>query len=67
MKRLRSNHPEHAARIPDLPRIIGFRNILAHAYDGVAPEDVWNYARNDLPELRRTVQALLVELGTLEE
>lgn len=67
LNRLQANHPEHAARIPDLRRIIGFRNVLAHGYDRVVPENVWDYATNDLPELRRVVQALLAELGPPEQ
>ena len=67
LNRLRGGHPEHAARIPDLRRIIGFRNVLPHGYDRVVPENVWDYATNDLPELRRVVQALLAELGPPEE
>ena len=51
------------ARIPDLRRVVGFRNIPVHACDSVAPEDVRDYARNKLPELRRAVRALLAELG----
>ena len=67
LNRLQGSHPEHAARIPDLRRIIGFRNLLAHGYDRVVPENVWDYAANNLPDLRRTVQALLAELGPPEE
>ena len=67
LNRLRRSHPEHAARLPDLHRIIGFRNIPVHAYDAVAPEDVWDYARNDPPELRRAAQALLAELEPPDE
>ncbi len=63
LNRLDKSHPEYAARIPDLSRIIGFRNILAHGYDIIAPEDVWDYSRNDLPVLRAVVKALLSELG----
>ncbi len=66
LNRLQKSHPEHATRIPDLHRIIGFRNVLAHGYDSVMPEDVWDYARNDLPELRRVVQTLLAELERSE-
>ncbi len=59
LNRLYRSHPEHADQIPDLPRIIGFRNVLAHGYDSIVPEDVWDYARNDLPALRSVVQAML--------
>ena len=67
LNRLHGSHPEHAAQIPDLRQIISFRNVLAHGYDRVAPENVWDYARNDLPELRRVVQALLAGLRPPEE
>ena len=32
-------------------------------YDSIMPSNVWDYARNDLPKLRRIVQGLLAELG----
>jgi uncharacterized protein with HEPN domain len=63
LNRLRGSHPEHAARIPDLRHIIDFRNLLAHGYDSIMPASVWDYARNDLPRLRRIVQALLADLA----
>ena len=59
LNRLHKSHPEHADRIPNLPRIIGFRNVLTHGYDSIVPEDVWDYARTDLPALRVVVQAML--------
>ncbi len=66
LNRLQGSHPEQAARIPDLRRIIGFRNILARGYDIIVPEDVWDYARHDLPILRAVVRAMLGELGAAE-
>ena len=41
VNRLHHAHPELAARIADLRRIINFRNLLAYGYDHVAPENVW--------------------------
>ncbi len=66
LNRLHKSHPEHADRIPDMPGIIGFRTVLAHGYDSIVPEDVWDYARNDLPALRVVVQAMLGDLGPPE-
>ena len=66
LNRLNSDHSEIAQRIPRLRRIVDFRNLLSHGYDQVIPERVWSYARHDLPELRRIVQALLAELGPPE-
>ncbi len=50
--------PEHADRIPDLPKIIGFRNVLANVYGSIVPEDARDYAWNDPPAPRAGVQAM---------
>ena len=67
VNRLHKDHPELANRIPDMRRIVDFRNFLAHGYDDVAPRLVWLYASRSLPQLRDVVQALLADLGPLEE
>lgn len=40
LNRLSHEHPDLAERIPDLARIVGFRNVLAHGYDVVDDEVV---------------------------
>jgi len=52
-----------AARIPDLPQIVAFRNQLIHGYATVNAGTVWNVMQNALPPLLVAVQALLDELG----
>jgi uncharacterized protein with HEPN domain len=52
-----------AARIPDLPAIVAFRNQLIHGYATVNVSTVWNVTQNALPPLLVAVQALLDELG----
>ena len=52
-----------AARIPDLPQIVAFRNQLIHGYTAVNVSTVWNIAQNALPALMDSVQAVLNELG----
>jgi len=52
-----------AVRIPDLAQIVVFRNQLIHGYASVNVGTVWNIARNALPALLASVQALLDELG----
>jgi uncharacterized protein with HEPN domain len=54
--------PTLAARSPDLPQIVAFRNQLIHGYATVNVGTVWNIARNALPTLIEAVQALLDEL-----
>ena len=52
-----------AARIPDLPKIVAFRNQLIHGYATVNVSTVWNVAQNALPPLVNIVQILMNELG----
>ena len=52
-------YPEVAARITDAREIIDFRNLLVHSYTFINDRVVWETARNDLPTLRREVEALL--------
>lgn len=54
--------PTLAARIPDVPQVVAFRNQLIHGYASINPETVWNIAQNALPGLLSAVQLLLDEL-----
>jgi uncharacterized protein with HEPN domain len=56
---LRRRAPDVAALIPELPQIVGFRNVLAHNYDGVDYMEVWNTIGIDLPRLLEIVGDLL--------
>jgi uncharacterized protein with HEPN domain len=58
LKRLQRTDAELFAQIPDAARIVGFRNILAHGYDIVDPELVWDVIANHLPALKTTVETL---------
>lgn len=51
--------PELAAAIPDLPRIVAFRNILIHGYATVDDALVWQVLTERLPELHRVLRHLL--------
>lgn len=61
LNRLRRDDPETAARIGDTPRIVAFRNILAHGYDSIDHEVVWHLIRQELPDLLQVVESLLEE------
>jgi uncharacterized protein with HEPN domain len=63
LSQLARTDPVLAARIPDLRRIIGFRNALIHGYDRVNDAGVWRVIEVDLPPLRAQAAALLAELG----
>ncbi len=53
----RTAHPDIA-----WPQIVAMRNILIHEYFGVDPEEVWSAVENDLPSLKRAIQAALENL-----
>lgn len=42
-------------------KIIGLRNLLAHAYDGVEDELIWAILQKDIPQLKREVAQLLAQ------
>jgi uncharacterized protein with HEPN domain len=52
-----------AKRIPELRRVIAFRNVLIHGYDQIDNAGVWRIVEADLPPLRRRATELLAELG----
>ena len=56
---LRRIDPTLAAGIPDLPRIVAFRNLLLHAYSTVDPKLVWGVVENHLPALHAALVQLL--------
>lgn len=57
------HHPRALAdRIPEAPRLIAFRNQLAHGYANVADDIVWAIVERDVPRLLEKVTGLLDEL-----
>lgn len=59
LARLAKDSPEVVARIPDYAKIIGFRNILVHAYAAVDDRIVWGVIEIHLAPLRKAVAQLL--------
>ncbi|MCA1607734.1 MAG: DUF86 domain-containing protein [Acidobacteria bacterium] len=51
--------PEAASRIPELPRIVAFRNILIHGYATVDDALVWQVLVDKLPGLQQVLNELL--------
>lgn len=52
-----------AERVPELPRIVAFRNLLVHSYVSVDDRLVWEVAIDRTPELVTVLLELLGELG----
>ncbi len=63
---LRRQDVETAERIPDLNRIVGLRNVLAHGYAVVDDRVVWAAARDRIPELLGRIDELLEESPAVE-
>jgi len=63
LNRLARIDPEAASKISDYRRIISFRNVLAHGYDVVSDEIVWDIVQNRLAILRQGVDAIKQSAG----
>ena len=56
---MRRIDPEAALAISALSRVVGFRNVLVHAYASVDSRIVWGIVEADLEPLRVSLNALL--------
>jgi uncharacterized protein with HEPN domain len=50
-----------ASLLPDLPRIVAFRNMLIHGYASVDNHIVWGVLETNLPPLLTTLNRLLAQ------
>lgn len=55
LSRLRREHPDMANRIKDIDKMIGLRNILAHGYDAIDYEILWDVIENRLDTLKNDI------------
>ena len=60
MSRIRDGFPEAFSDISEARRIIDFRNVVAHGYDMISDDLVWDVVQNHLDQL-------LSDLDELEE
>jgi uncharacterized protein with HEPN domain len=58
----RDNFPEI-----DFQKIVGMRNIIAHDYDNVRMDTMWNTAHNHVPQLLRALEPYLARLRKHEQ
>ena len=63
LNRLKRVDPGLLTRISDSGRIIGFRNMLAHGYDIISDEIVWDIVETRLPGLRQEIDDLKRDFG----
>ncbi len=62
LSQLRDIAPGVAEQIDDLPKLVGLRNIIIHAYIKVRRDWIWRDVHQHLPRLRKTVDALLKKM-----
>jgi uncharacterized protein with HEPN domain len=55
--------PGLSAYIPELRRVVAFRNVLIHGYDEIDNAGVWRIVQADLAPLRARTADLLAGLG----
>lgn len=58
---LRRADPTLAAKVPDLSRIIAFRNVLIHGYATVDNQLVWGVVQGALPDLLTVLTQMLAD------
>lgn len=61
LSRIRREYPALADGITDADKIIGLRNVLAHGYDIIEYEILWDVVENKLSSLQREVERLLAQ------
>lgn len=61
LSQLAKSHADMAAQVPELPRIVAFRNILIHGYANVDDALVWQVLTDKLPQLEAAVRTMLAE------
>lgn len=63
LNRLRRGDPDIAAMVPDLARIVAFRNVLVHGYASIDDEIVWEAATSRVGGLIEVLDQLLNGVG----
>ncbi|WP_248581615.1 DUF86 domain-containing protein [Nocardioides sp. InS609-2] len=59
LNRLRKVDPDTAGRVPELARIVAFRNVLVHGYAQIDDALVWEVASTRVPALSDVLAGLL--------
>lgn len=62
IRRLDALAPELASQVSEHRRIIAFRNIIAHGYDGLDDDIVWQVVVEKVPVLKSEAARLLQQL-----
>ncbi len=63
LNQLERDAPDVAALLPDLAEAVGLRKRIAHGYDTIESERVWETAVDHLPGHHGAVRSALAETG----
>ena len=58
LARLRRDYPDLAKQIHDIHKSIGLRNVLAHGYDMLEHEILWDIVENKIQPLKDDIEKL---------
>ena len=61
--RLRRDHPKLAEQVTGIHKIIGLRNVLAHGYDMLEHEILWDIIENKIQPLKDDIRKLEEDLS----
>lgn len=64
LNRLSRTDPLTASKVPDLPRIVAFRNVLIHGYATIDDSLVWEVATTRTDALIATLNRLMIQEPT---
>jgi uncharacterized protein with HEPN domain len=59
LAQLAKKDPATSAEVPELARIVAFRNVLVHGYGAIDDKLVWGIVARNLPPLRTALARLL--------
>lgn len=63
MNQLAKVDVDMASQVPELPRIVAFRNTMIHGYANIEDALVWQVLTDKLPQLETAVRMLLTAEG----
>ena len=58
---------KHVEETVEFRHAISLRNRIAHDYDGIDDEIIWDAARENVPALKRQIEALLEQAPPLDQ
>ena len=58
--------PTHVAETIEIRHAISLRNRIAHDYDGIDDQIIWDAVRENIPDLKQQIEALLKQAPAIQ-